>query len=220
MAPSWETTSHSAAQEFPRILWNPRFHHRVYKSSSLFPIRCLIIIVHPLDSSSYDPPTSVLPSAIVHSGFPTKTLHAFPFSPFELLVLPISFSLPCSFGLYLVKSNCYEVSFSLPSLNSSTLQLFSSAPCCHVVHFLELLSIPWCQKPSFTPIQNLKQSYHCIYLNCYGFYAGDEKTNFLDRMVADMTSIKYDFNFFTNGNLFWKPYKTLKVNSICLVTLK
>jgi hypothetical protein len=34
-SPSSEATSCSAAQEFPKILWNPKFHHSVYKSPLL-----------------------------------------------------------------------------------------------------------------------------------------------------------------------------------------
>jgi hypothetical protein len=27
-SPSWEANNFSASQEFPRVLWKPKFHHR------------------------------------------------------------------------------------------------------------------------------------------------------------------------------------------------
>jgi hypothetical protein len=45
-SPSWETNSHSASQEIPRLLQGPYIHYRVHKSSPLAPVRRQMNPVH------------------------------------------------------------------------------------------------------------------------------------------------------------------------------
>ena len=79
---SWEANSSSASQEIPPILWNPKVHYCMHKSLPPVPFLSQIVPVHALHPTSWRSILILsshlwlgLPSGLLPSGFPTKTLY-------------------------------------------------------------------------------------------------------------------------------------------------
>jgi hypothetical protein len=77
----WKVDSHSACKKILLSLWNPKVHYRVHKSPPLDPILSQSISVRPIDPyllkvqlNIYSHLRLGLPSGLLPSGLPTKTL--------------------------------------------------------------------------------------------------------------------------------------------------
>jgi hypothetical protein len=100
-SPSWEANTSWATREIPRTLWNPKVHHRIHKRPPPVPI---LRQIDPLHASQLTSRRSILilsshlrlglPSGLLPSGFPTKTLYALLSSPTRA-VLSISSGEEC-----------------------------------------------------------------------------------------------------------------------------
>ena len=139
-SPSWEAKWFAASQEIPRISRNPKVHYRTHKRPppvSILgqpnPVHILtshLLEIHPNISTHL---RLVLPSGLLPSGFPTKTLYTPPPHPYAPHAQPISFFSILSPAQYWVRSTNhlaprYAIS-SIPRLpRLSYVQIFSSTP--------------------------------------------------------------------------------------------
>jgi hypothetical protein len=150
-----EAANCAATQEHPSILWNPKVHYRVHKSSPPVPILSQINPVH--TTPSYLRSISILsthlrlglPRFLFPSGFPINILYSYRFSPFVLHALSSSSSLTWSFWLYLAKSTSYEALHYAVLSNLLSLYLFgpniplSTLSLCSSVNVTDRVSQPY-----------------------------------------------------------------------------
>jgi len=169
--PSIEGNWFAASQEIPCISWNPEVRYRTQNV-------CLLSLswANPIQSI-YPQPTSWrsnlilsthlclgLPSGLIPSGFPTKTLYTPSPHPYAPHAQPISFFSTLSPAHYWVRSTDhlaphYAIS-SIPRCLVPPRSKYS--PQHPTLKHPQLPFLPQCQRPSFTPIQNKRQNYSSI----------------------------------------------------------
>ena len=174
-SPSWEANLFAGSQEISRISRNPKVHYRTHKRPQSVSILGQPNPVHIHTSHLLESILILsthlhlgLPSGLLPSGFPTKTLY-------NPLSSPIHATCPAHLILLdfitrkIMGEEYKSFSSSLCNILHSPVTSSLLGPNIllkhHVLKHPQIAFPQQCQRPSFTPIQNNKQNYSSIYLD-------------------------------------------------------
>ena len=177
-SPSWQTNGFSASQGFPRTLGSPKVHYNIYWNPPCVRVLSQINPVHA------PPPAHFLNMHLIIIPFtPSSSKWSLSLRfPQQKPVCSSHFCTCCiprpsrSSRFY----NPNNIWWGVQIINLLIMS-FSSVPCylvtlrpkyspqLPILKQPQLTSLPQCERPGFTRIQNNRQNYSCVYLNFYVF---------------------------------------------------
>jgi hypothetical protein len=183
---SWEATNSLDIQEFIHILCNIEFTILTgARNWSMFWVTWIESIYYScfskINFNIIHPSTSRFPNSVYSYGFSTERLHESSFA-YILATCPVyPFLADCRFG------DSSSIQRRVQAIQHSTTshyfisRHFKCSPQHLLVRHHRSVSVPYCQRPSLTPIQNCRQTKLQFRLQGFWFlfsYAANEKNKF------------------------------------------
>jgi hypothetical protein len=149
MSPSWEATSRSATQEFPKVLWNRKDNYRVHKSPPVVPNRSQMNPVRTTECCCSKNHFNIIflrlgpHNGLFRSGFLIKIVYAFFFS--HMLVTSLDKTVEWLHYEKSDRDSILGICSSLLPLSRSTLETHPAMPPmgCKVLFLGGNLALAW-----------------------------------------------------------------------------